>query len=57
MPFLVEVDESARLIADAIADKRAELAFPLPTATVTRMARWLPNRIYDSLVRRLAPQG
>jgi hypothetical protein len=52
MPFLVDADEGARLIARAV-DRRARFyVFPWPMALVGAVLRRLPRPIYDLLARR-----
>lgn len=47
MPFLMDADDAARRIADAIDARRKELSFPLPMALFVRAARFLPNAVWD----------
>jgi short-subunit dehydrogenase len=47
MPFLMEADEAARRIADAIEARKKELGFPLPMSLFVRLARLLPNAVWD----------
>ncbi len=50
MPFLVDVDRAADLIATGIASKRRHIAFPFPMVTAMRLARTLPMWLYDRVV-------
>jgi short-subunit dehydrogenase len=57
-PFMMEVDDAARRIVEAIARKDEFFPFPGPAARRMRLLRWLPSRMSDWLlnqvVRRLA---
>ncbi len=52
MPFLVETDAAARLIADAIDSKRAWLRFPWPLSTTMGIASLLPRGVRAAVVSR-----
>ena len=52
MPFLLEADDAARLIARAIAAKRRLSVIPWQMALVSRIVRMLPGPIYDRLAAR-----
>ena len=47
MPFLMNVEDAARRIADAIEAKRREVSFPLPMALMMRLVRILPNAVWE----------
>lgn len=47
MPFLMDADQAARRIADAIEARKKECSFPLPMALFVRVGRFLPNAIWD----------
>jgi len=49
MPFLMEQDEAARLIYDAIRAKKSTYSFPWQLALITKIARFLPDSIYDRI--------
>jgi short-subunit dehydrogenase len=57
-PFMMEVDDAARRIVEAIARKDEFYAFPAPAARRMRLLRWLPSQMSDWLlnqvVRRMA---
>lgn len=53
MPFVMEADEAAREIADAIAAHKALHAFPLPLAMGLRSAAALPGPLYERIIRRV----
>lgn len=52
MPFLVEPDRAARIMADGIARQKKEIAFPFPFSTTMRLMRVLPYPIYEWLMNR-----
>jgi len=49
MPFLLEVDDAARRIADGLESRRQEIVFPLPMAVALKLARVLPVRVWTRL--------
>ena len=51
--FMVEVDQAVRSILQGIAERRTEVSFPWQSALVMRIARWLPNGLYDRMTGRL----
>jgi short-subunit dehydrogenase len=51
MPFLLQADESARIIADGIERRRRVVEFPLPISLLMRVTRVMPDAIYDRLLR------
>jgi hypothetical protein len=51
MPFLVDADRGARLIARAVARQRSFYVFPWPMAVVGLVLRALPRPVYDALFR------
>ena len=60
MPFMLEVDDAARRIADGLTSRRQEIVFPLPVAVGMKLARVLPLRVWTRLTafavrRRSAP--
>jgi NAD(P)-dependent dehydrogenase (short-subunit alcohol dehydrogenase family) len=52
MPFLLDVDKAARLIARAIERRRRFYILPWQMALVARVLRALPRPIYDALLAR-----
>jgi NAD(P)-dependent dehydrogenase (short-subunit alcohol dehydrogenase family) len=52
MPFLVDADKAARLIARAVAARRRHYVLPWPMALVGRLLRWLPRPVYDAAFAR-----
>lgn len=57
MPFLMNVEEAARRIADAIEAKRREVSFPFPMALMMRSSRFLPNAVWDRISLPYARRG
>ncbi|MFN0095357.1 MAG: SDR family NAD(P)-dependent oxidoreductase [Dehalococcoidia bacterium] len=54
MPFLMETDDAARIIADGVARRRTEIAFPWQWIALLRLAQMLPDGIYTSLMAKRA---
>jgi short-subunit dehydrogenase len=52
MPFLLDPDEAARLIARAVARRRRYYVLPWQMALVGRVLRALPRPLYDALFAR-----
>ena len=55
MPFMVEPDWAARVMADGILARRRLIAFPLIMNLITRLATWLPAFLFEALWGRLSP--
>lgn len=53
MPWLLEPEEAARMIRRGLDRGKSQIAFPWQLATVVRLARFIPNRLYDRGVRRM----
>jgi short-subunit dehydrogenase len=51
MPFMLEADDAARRIADAIEKEKAEAVFPLPYRIGMKLARFTPVRPYTAVSR------
>lgn len=51
MPFLLQADESARIISDGIERRRRVIEFPLPMSLLMRVTRVMPDVLYDRLLR------
>lgn len=51
MPFLLECDPASQVIVDALDAKKRELNFPLPTATLMKVTRALPNFVFDRALK------
>lgn len=51
MPFLMNTDKAARIIRKGIEKKKSIVQFPLFTVNLTRFVKFLPNFIYDPLIR------
>ena len=52
LPFLVEVDVAARKIVRAIEQGRKTYAFPWQLAGLVRLAKLMPNALYDRIASR-----
>jgi short-subunit dehydrogenase len=53
MPFLMEADRAARLIADGIARNHGRIAFPWPMAFMAWVMTALPDAVISALTSRL----
>src|SRR5262249_17220228 len=52
MPFILEEDDAAKRIDDAILRRAHHVSFPWPLVLLLRAVRRLPRALYDPLVRR-----
>lgn len=52
MPFLIEAEQAARIIADGLETDRFEIRFPGPFGWIMALLRQLPYGLYFPLVRR-----
>jgi short-subunit dehydrogenase len=52
MPFLLDADRAARLIARAIAQRKRFYVLPWQMALIGRVLRWLPRPVYDAAFAR-----
>jgi short-subunit dehydrogenase len=52
MPFLLELDQAIPIIVKAIEQRRRFRAFPLPTASLVRVAQVFPAWMYDRIANR-----
>ena len=58
MPFLLELDDASRRIHRAILRKDSEYSFPWQLSWAIRLARFLPNWVYDRVVgKRIAKKS
>jgi short-subunit dehydrogenase len=55
MPFLVETNDAARRIADAIDTRQRWLRFPWQIAVAITIASWIPGSVRAALSRRTVP--
>lgn len=53
MPWVLEATEAARIIRRGLDRNQSHIAFPWQLVTVVRLARLIPNRLYDHGVRRM----
>jgi NAD(P)-dependent dehydrogenase (short-subunit alcohol dehydrogenase family) len=52
MPFLMKVEDAARLTIGGLAKGQFEVAYPWPFVTILKIARVLPYRLYFWLIKR-----
>jgi short-subunit dehydrogenase len=50
VPFLMKSDRAARIIADGLERGKRVIEFPRPTSMAMRVARFLPDALYDRIV-------
>lgn len=50
MPFLMQPDKAARVIADGIERGKRVVEFPLPMSLLMRLVRHLPDALYDRIM-------
>lgn len=50
MPFIIDADVAARAIVRGIEDGRPEIVFPLPMAITMKLARLVPQRLWNRLM-------
>lgn len=55
MPFIMPVDRAARIIADGLEARPAELTFPWQMKFLMNLARVMPNWLYDLVITRASP--
>ncbi len=55
MPWLMSAEKAAKIIADGLDRRKAEVTFPWQMYLLMSFARLVPNWIYDRLVTRAAP--
>lgn len=51
MPFLVDVDQAARIIVKGLATNKFEIVFPRPMALIMKILRFLPDVLYFWLIK------
>ncbi|HEX7832974.1 MAG TPA: SDR family NAD(P)-dependent oxidoreductase, partial [Thermoanaerobaculia bacterium] len=54
MPFMIDADEAAVIIADGLERRQRVIEFPKPMSLVMRLVRLIPDPIYDAI---MAPQA
>ncbi len=57
MPFIIDADKAARIIADGIAAEKTEIIFPLPMMLMMKAARVVPNVLWPKLFARTPMAG
>ncbi len=50
MPFVMKADRASRIIWEGVQQGDSEVNFPLPTTALMRLARHLPNAIFDRAI-------
>ena len=50
MPFLMQADEAAHVIADGLESGKRVIEFPLPMSLLMRFVRYLPDALYDRIM-------
>jgi short-subunit dehydrogenase len=53
MPFLMDPEKAARIIRKGIEKKKSIIQFPFGTVMLTRLVKYLPNLIFDPLMRKV----
>jgi len=51
MPFMMTVEKTASQVMKAIDSQASEVIFPFPLAVSTKLLNFLPNRLYDMIIR------
>ncbi len=54
LPFLVELDEAVERMGEAIVRAEREYSFPWQVSTAVRVARWMPDGLWDAVGRRVS---
>nr|MBA2320646.1 SDR family NAD(P)-dependent oxidoreductase [Deltaproteobacteria bacterium] len=54
MPFLLEVDDAARRMADGLLARKRRVDFPFQLASIVGFGRGLPDWLYDRVMTRFA---
>lgn len=57
MPFLMDADRAARIIARGLAEEKGRVAFPFPTYAVSWLLGVLPSGLADTLLARAPRKG
>jgi short-subunit dehydrogenase len=52
MPFLMEPEAAARAVFEGMAQRKFEIAFPLPFVLILKFLRMLPYWLYFRLVKK-----
>ncbi len=56
MPFLMEADKAAKIIAKGIQRKKQVISFPFPMAFSTKLVKVLPNFLFDLFMKNWKPE-
>lgn len=57
MPFLLDADKAARIMADGILAQRRRVDFPLPMTLLMSLVQMLPAFVYEPLAARAVPRA
>ena len=57
MPFLIDTEEAVRQMLKGLVSRRFEIAFPWQFATILKLGRMMPNRLYLWLIRKFVTQA
>lgn len=55
MPFMLTTEDAAVRVVRGLEARRREINFPVYYSLIMKLAKWLPNPIYDTLIRALGP--
>lgn len=55
MPFMITTEDAAVRVVRGLEARRREINFPVYYSLIMKLAKWLPNPIYDTLIRALGP--
>jgi short-subunit dehydrogenase len=55
MPFMMDADRAARIMADGLERRKREINYPFPTMILARLARWIPARLLMAILNRARP--
>lgn len=56
MPFLMTAEQAGERVLRAVEKEKSVALFPLPLACIVRLVNWMPNRVYDALLRSTQPK-
>ncbi len=51
MPFIIEPDDAAQIIAKGLISKKFEIIFPFPFAVIMKILRFMPYSLYFKLIK------
>jgi short-subunit dehydrogenase len=56
MPFLLDVDEAAKIVDDGLAERARYIRFPAALAMASTFGRMLPSSVRDAIIARNSPK-